>query len=361
MRVPYNIFRVVVFLLLLPGGVIAEQIDPPDIKIGAIYGFSGFANVWSAQARRGIKLATEEINGAGGINGRKIRIIFEDSQSKPASAVSAFNKLVKIDEVDAVVGDIISFLTLPLAPLAKRHKVLLVTPSIFDIHMPDDNDYFFTTCPSKASIQKPVEQFFIKNADIRSVAILCAENSWGHAYRDVWEAAAQKHRVEVVETICTDEWQTDFRSELTRIRAKEPDSVIIAFGVDRALRRMKEIGFEAKVLTTTDIVEAVYRRQFPISEAAGVYFNDWPASESFARRFSEKFGEPPIMEPQNSYEAIRAVARAFERNPSNPAQGLRSLRYQGAGGQIDFVLSNAGNQAKAKLFQADGRKFVLVR
>ena len=93
------------------------------ITIGAIYGFTGAANVWSAQARRGLELARDEINAAGGIHGRSIKVIFEDNRTTPQGAVGAFKKLVNTDHVHAVVGDIFSFLTLPLVPLAQRSHI----------------------------------------------------------------------------------------------------------------------------------------------------------------------------------------------------------------------------------------------
>ena len=104
---PMRVF--VASLLFLVSSASAQTIEEKPIRIGAIYGLTGFANVWSSQARRGIELARDEINAGGGINGRDLEIIFEDSGTTPQGAVTAFNKLVKADHVDAVVGDIISF------------------------------------------------------------------------------------------------------------------------------------------------------------------------------------------------------------------------------------------------------------
>jgi branched-chain amino acid transport system substrate-binding protein len=326
---------------------VAQQ--PPPIRIGAIYGFTGFANIWSSQARRGIELAQEEINQSGGIHGRRLEVLFEDSRTTSQGAVIAFNKLVKVDRVDAVVGDIISFVTLPLVPLAQRHNVLLITPSIFDSDLPPNSDYFFTTCPRTESMTAPVEQFFSIHRDIRTVAIICADNSWGHTYLKVWRSEAQKRNIEVVDENCISDYSSDMRAEVLRAKAKRPDALIVAFGIDRALKRMQELQFRPKVLTTSDLDEAIHSRGLPASEAQGVYFADWLATESFQSRFRKRFNHEPIMAPQNSYEAIKTLAEGFRRSEGDLQKAILSLRYEGDTGPVDYRGSRAGNRASSTL------------
>lgn len=336
-------------LLLLASSVTAETSAPPPIKIGAIYGFTGFANIWSEQAKRAIELARDEINAAGGVHGRELQVIFEDSGTTAQGAVSAFNKLVKSDHVDAIVGDIISFVTLPLIPLAQRNKVVLVTPSIFDTDIPPQAEYFFTTCPRKESMAAPVEQFFSLNTDVRRVAIICADNTWGRTYLDVWKSVAHSRNVEVVDENCISDYSTDMRTEVLRAKSKKPDAVIVAFGIDRALKRMKEFKFEPKVLTTSDMDEAIHSRGFPAKEAEGVFFADWLATEGFRQRFEARFLTKAIMAPQNSYEAIKTLAEAFRRNAIDPQMAILDLHYSGATGPIDYRGSRAGNRATSSL------------
>lgn len=332
--------------------------EEPEFKIGAIYGLTGFANIWSVQAQRGIEMAVRELNQNGGVGGRKVRIIFEDSGSKPANAVTAFHKLVTVDKVEAVVGDIISFLTMPLIPLANHYKVMLVTPSVFDAELPKDSQYVFTTCPRQKSLEAPVSSFFALNPQVAKVGILCAENGWGHAYLDVWTAIAKSKNIEIVDTLCTQDFSTDFKMELTRLKIKKPDAVIIPFATDKAIRRMKELNFDALVLTTSDLVEAVDYRSLPLAQTKGMYFNDWPAEKVFSDRFKEEYGEEAIMEPQNSYEAIRAIVKAYEKDPSELSKGIRQVKYKGVSGMIDFTESHAGNYAEAKLYKSTGTEFV---
>ncbi|MFO0416840.1 MAG: ABC transporter substrate-binding protein, partial [Pseudomonadota bacterium] len=227
-----KLLTVLTIISLSATAALAETATKPPIKIGAIYGFTGFSNVWSAQARRGIEMARDEINNAGGINGRSLEIIFEDSQTTPRGAVTAFNKLAHTDRVAAVIGDIISFVTLPLVPLAQSSKIVLITPSIFDSDLPPNSDYFFTTCPRKESIKPPVERFFALNRDVKKVAIICADNTWGRTYLDIWREVAKTSNVEIVDENCVSDYASDMRSEVLRAKSKQPDAVIVAFGID---------------------------------------------------------------------------------------------------------------------------------
>ena len=141
------------------------------------------------------------------------------------------------------------------------------------------------------------------------------------------------------------------RAEVVRAKSKQPDALIVAINIDRTLRQMRNVGMKAVVLTTSDLMEAIHNRHLPAGEAEGVYFNDWRASDAFRQRFYERYHTEPIMEPQNSYEAVRAVLRAYEINPENPARGMRQVSYDGVTGRIDFTRGSAGNFASGDLYK----------
>jgi branched-chain amino acid transport system substrate-binding protein len=336
-------------LLVLLVFVSSASAEPAPVRVGAIFGLTGFANVWSSQARRGIEMARDEINQDGGINGRPLEVIFEDSGTTAKGGVAAFNKLVRIDKVDALVGDIISFVTLPLVPLAQANKIVLITPSIFDSDMPEKADYFFTTCPEKASIAAPVDRFFSMNPDIKRVAIICADNTWGRTYLDIWKSGAESHGIKIVDENCLDDYSSDMRAEVLRAKSKAPDGVIVAFNTDKALRRMKEVGFSPKVLTTSDIDEAINRRGFPLKEALGVHFIDWRPTPEFRKKFEARYKDILMMAPQNSYDALLTLAKALRKGDGDLQSSVRSINYIGGVGPVDFRDSHSGNKAGASL------------
>src|SRR3990172_4535335 len=86
--------------------------DEPPIKIGMIASLSGEQQPWGEDSRNGAELAVEEFNAAGGVNGRKVELIVGDTASKPESGKSATEKLVGVNKVLAVIGEVASGITI---------------------------------------------------------------------------------------------------------------------------------------------------------------------------------------------------------------------------------------------------------
>src|SRR4051812_7302949 len=111
-----NVLLIAVILALLPSNVRCEPTN--DFKIGAVLAMTGAAELYGRHAQMSMELAAEEINAQGGIAGKKLKLIFEDSATQALKATGAFHKLTEVDHVDAVVGEVWAFLTIPLIPLA---------------------------------------------------------------------------------------------------------------------------------------------------------------------------------------------------------------------------------------------------
>jgi len=114
--------------ILFTFGCSKKEPEAREIKIGATLPLSGDAAVWGNNTREGIELALQLVNGRGGVLGRKISVIFEDTEALPNKGVSAYRKLTQVDRVEVVIDDSVSSVTLAMAPLAQRdHVVILAT------------------------------------------------------------------------------------------------------------------------------------------------------------------------------------------------------------------------------------------
>lgn len=109
-------------LMVALSGITSSESRSGSIKIGAILPLTGDSAAWGEQGKYGIELAVEEINAKGGINGKKLEVVYEDSQAIPKNAIISIQKLINIDKVPAVVGDIVSATTLAMAPIARNLK-----------------------------------------------------------------------------------------------------------------------------------------------------------------------------------------------------------------------------------------------
>jgi len=337
--------------------VLAEE--PRTLKIGVAYGFTGPAEQWSKYGRMGLKLAAKEINEKGGVNGRQLKLIFEDTQTKPFLSVTAYRKLVGRDKIDVFVGDIWDFVTQPIIPLSRKDNMPhLSTVVPWTIKVP--GNHFFTFGYDLETARPALEKFFSENPGVRTVSIFCWDSSWGHPYLEMWKDVAAKKGVKVLNEICINDFAHDYRADVTRVASRKPDAVIIAHQSERILRRMRELKFKPVVLSTSNFLEPFTDGVISAESSEGVYFTDWYPAAEFISKFTKEYGVSPKFEAHNHYEIVRSIARAFKRNPKSLLDGLRLVEYEGYGGKITFKDSFAVQSGRASLMRVVGGKIEKV-
>lgn len=109
---------------------------------------TGDASQYGDDIKKGIGLAVEEINSADGIRGRQIKIIYEDGQASPTPSVSAIQKLITMDKVPLVIGEVASSPTLAMATIAEQSKVVLISPTASSPELTTAGEYILRNWPS---------------------------------------------------------------------------------------------------------------------------------------------------------------------------------------------------------------------
>ena len=202
-------------------GVQAEAEKPRPIKIGAVLGLTGPATVWANSVRDGIALAAEEASKD--TTRPQVQLIIEDSKTDPKSSVLAYKKLVDVDNVDVVIGDVWDFITAPLVPLADQGKKLLISPTVVDASVEARSPYFFTLGGQIKLARKAIDQFFETHPEVHTAGIIYWNDPWGRTYLEEWKSSATAHHVAVVSELGVYDWSADYRTEVTRTLAKHPD------------------------------------------------------------------------------------------------------------------------------------------
>ncbi len=325
-----------------------SEVASKPLRVGGIVSLTGPAAGWGEMARFGWELAIEEANAAGGVTGRKVELMLEDSRTNPTGSVSAYKKLVSVDRVDATLGDVWDFLTSPLIALSRSSKVLLVS-TIIDQSTHERSPYFFTTGPRIASAHDAVDRFFELNPELKTAAILSWDNDWGHAYERVWSEAAQKAGVTIVSVQRSLDMGTDWRAEVAKISVKRPDAVIFGYQADRILKRLRELGLHPKILTTSNVVEELKLKSVSEELSEGIYYTDWTPSDAFVTRFESRFKKAPMLNAVEGYEAARSLLKAFALDPNRPEVGMLKVIYPGESGRVDFSTGPNGNYSEAHL------------
>src|SRR5574339_467692 len=123
-----------------------QQSATGDILVGMYGSLTGDGASFGQSSVEGAQLAVEEINTAGGVLGRKIRLLVEDDQSRPEEASNAVTKLITQDKVVAVLGEVASRRSLAAGPVCQRYQVPMITPSSTNERVTQVGDYIFRVC-----------------------------------------------------------------------------------------------------------------------------------------------------------------------------------------------------------------------
>ena len=157
------------------------------IKIGVVLPLTGDLSSMGEPAKDAVEFALEEINNAGGINGRKLEAIFENGKCDGAASISAVQKLINVDKVSAIIGEICSGATIAMAPIVEKNKVPLISPCSSNPDITNMGDYIFRVYPSD-SLQGKYMAEYVKNVlNYSKVAVLYVNNDWGKGVAEVFK------------------------------------------------------------------------------------------------------------------------------------------------------------------------------
>lgn len=212
----------------------------------------------------------------------------------------------------------------------------------------------FTMGHKEEGITDAVEQFFKVNPSVKRVGIVCWDDAWGQTYLRVWKQAIEKSGAREAITICNNDFNTDYRTDILKIASKNVDAIFVAHLAEVALRRMKEQGLNVPVLTTSNVVEDLKVKQAPKEIFEGVYFTDWKPSDDFIQKFKSKYGKEPFVDAYLSYDTLHALAKGIAVREADLPNALSKVRYQGSAGMIDLSDPVSANQSKAQLYRIRG-------
>jgi branched-chain amino acid transport system substrate-binding protein len=232
----------------------ADTSEP--ILLGVSGPLTGPNAQYGAQWKQGFDLALDEIQAAGGINGRKLAYTFEDSQSDPRQSVAIAQKFVSDPKIVMELGDFSSPASMAASPIYQRAG--LVQFGFTNSH-PDftkGGDFMWSTSVSQADEQPLLARYAAKGLGLKKLAVLHLNTDWGRTSRDYFVKAAKDYGAEVViaEGYIPDE--RDFRSTLVRVRDANPDGLIlISYYSDGALiaRQARQVGLKQTICAASSV------------------------------------------------------------------------------------------------------------
>ncbi|MFP4307899.1 MAG: ABC transporter substrate-binding protein [Desulfococcaceae bacterium] len=194
-------------------------------KIGGVFSVTGRASFLGDPEKRSMELMVDEINKAGGIDGKMLEAVIYDTEGDPTKAVMSVNKLINKDRVIAIVGPSTTPTTLAVMPLAVRAQVPLISCAAGNKITSPVLPYVFKTAQSDILAVAAIYQQ-MKAQGIKKIGILTVANAFGESGREQLEAQADDFGLTVVRAEKFGAKDTDMTAQLTKIRAEKPDAVV---------------------------------------------------------------------------------------------------------------------------------------
>src|SRR3989338_23935 len=210
-------------LFLVVTGCKESAKETKNLKIGVIAPLSGEAASYGLAAKEGLDFAVKEINNKGGIQGRSIELIYEDSQLDNKQAASIISKFVNVDKFNIVIVADGSGPTTTVAPVADATKTLIVATLASTPKLTTMGDYVFRTVPSDAYQGVKLAEF-VEKKGFKTASIIYVNDAYGVGIKEVF---TKKFSGKIVLTDSFENGDTDFRTQLTKIKNENPDVILI--------------------------------------------------------------------------------------------------------------------------------------
>ena len=303
-----------------------------DILVGFYGSLTGDGASFGQSSREGAELAVDELNAAGGVLGRKLRLLVEDDQSKPEEASNAVTKLITQDKVVAVIGEVASRRTLAAAPISQRYQIPMITPASTNEKVTEVGDTLFRVCFIDPFQGEVLAKFAYNDLKARKVAILRDQaQDYSVGLTDSVAQHFSKLGGQVLPPVSYSSGDADFKAALTRIRSEKPD-VLFATGYysEAAIitRQARELGMTMPILGGDGWVgDALQNGREALNNTyiSNHYSGDNPDPivQNFVSTYKTRFNRDPDAIAALAYDAIKVLADSLTRAQSTEGPKLR--------------------------------------
>ena len=324
--------KVFLSFLLLPF-LFACTKKTDEILIGEFGSLSGESATFGLSTNKGLRMAFDEINTAGGINGKKVKLITIDDQSKSDEAASAVTRLITQDKVIAIIGEVASSRSMAAAPIAQKYQVPMITHASTNPEVTKKGDYIFRTCfidPFQGFVGA---KFAIQNLKAKKVAVLRdVKSDYSVGLADVFVTEFKKMGGEIIADLSYQEKDIDFKAQLTQIRSKNPDVIYIPgyYGeVGLIALQARQLGIKAPLLGGDGWDSARLNEIGKGAIDGGYYSNHYtteatdPLVVEFLKKYKEKYNETPDAMAALGYDAAKILAAAIGRTKELTSKNIR--------------------------------------
>ncbi len=340
-----------------------------ELLIGEFGSLTGSEATFGISTNRGIRLAFDEINAAGGLHGKQIKLITLDDQGKAEEAAQAVTRLVTQDKVLAVLGEVASTRSLAAAPIAQQYKVPMISPSSTNPKVTEIGDQIFRVCfidPFQGTV---MAKFAVENLKTKKVSILRdVKSDYSMGLADYFASKVKELGGEIVSDVSYSTGDTNFKAQLTKIKGTSPEAIFIPgyyTEVGLIAKQAKELGLIIPLLGG-DGWDSAKLSEIGGEAINGQYFSNHYTTESqephvieFINKFKAKYNETPDGLAALGYDAARILIEAIKLSSETTSPQIREALtkikdFPGVTGKIT-IDANRNAIKSAVVVKVDGK------
>lgn len=319
-----------------------------EVKIGIILPLTGTSADAGANIKRGLELASKDINDDL-VRKNKIQLIYEDDKYDSNESMNAINKLINIDNVKYVIGPYGSSQVLAVSPIAQKNGIILIAPSAQSNEIGQVGEYVFhlnSTTKQEVAFWAP---YLAKKVGENKLAILSLESDYGASYISDWQTIYPDAGGNLGLIQKFDKKETDFRSMLLKIKGAQTKDVLLLGNRKMnglILKQARELNYPFTFFATS-VTEGEELLSIAGEAGEGLiypYYFDVNSSELAQKNFQDKhtssYGTKSEVMATHGYDSLMILSNCFEKVGIDPKKVAvcitRTKDYSGAGGRISF-------------------------
>jgi len=321
------------------------------VRIGVFMSTTGTTANFGISSVNGIKMAADEINAAGGINGKQVELLVQDDRSDASEAATIVTKFVTQDQVHAVIGEVASSRSIAAAPIAQNAKIPMLTPSSTNPEVTKKGDFIFRSCFIDPYQGAAIAQFAAKTLGAKTAAIMVdRKNDYSTGLEKVISEVFTKFGGKIVATQSYQEGDQDFNAQLTSLKGSNPEVLFVP-------GYYNDVGLIAKQARDKGITVPLIggdgwdsEQLYKIGGTAlnGSYFTNHyspydtePKVQKFVNDYKSRYNSTPDALAATAYDAANIMFDAIKRSKSLSGPDIRDAlqatnAFPGVTGTVTF-------------------------
>jgi len=358
-------------LILVPLWTACSKSESDSIRVGEYASLTGSEATFGQSSHEGTMLAIEEINAAGGVLGRKLELITDDTQSKSGEPATVVNKLILRDRVVAVLGEVASSRSLEAAKICQDNKIPMISPSSTNPKVTESGDFIFRVCfidPFQGTV---MADFVSQTLKLKKVAVFTdVKSDYAKGLAKFFKERFVANGGQIAGELDYNGGDKDFKAQLTAIKSQSPDGVFVpGYYTDVALIciQAKQLGLNVPIFGG-DGWESEKLVEIGRDAVEGQYFSTHYSPEvgsdksrAFVENYKKRYnGKTPDALAACGYDSALVLGDAIKRAGSTEGQKIRDALaatkdFEAVTGKITINEKRDATKAAVILQVRDGK------